>query len=252
MRLYLCLVLLLVSASFCVAQELPQTKDVTAPAYKNVIRYNLSGALLFGVSKYFVLGYERVVNANQSFSINAGIVALPKLIQISTADFKLESDQKNTGFNISGDYRFYLKKENRYLPPHGLYIGPYYSYNHFKRENYWVYSGPATGDNVDTRSDLNIHTVGFELGYQFVLWKRMTIDMVMMGPGVGFYNYKATIDSVVPAGDREQLLQGLAQLLTQRFPGMNYVYADGKFSADGKMRTSAAGFRYIVHVGFRF
>jgi hypothetical protein len=251
MRLLVCFVMLL-ATNWSIAQDLPQTADATGPRYKNVIRYNLSGAVLFGFEKYFVLGYERMIKDNQSFSINAGVVALPKFFQVSTADFKLESDQKNTGFNISADYRFYLRKENRYPPPHGLYIGPYYSFNHFVRENFWVYSGPATGDNVDTHSELDIHTVGFELGYQFVLWKRMTIDLVMMGPGVGFYNYQATISSVVPAGDREQLLDGLAQLLTQKFPGMNYVYADGEFSADGKMRTSAAGFRYIVHIGYRF
>jgi len=36
-------------------------KDSSMRTYKNVVRYNLSGALLFGFSKYIVLGYERVL-----------------------------------------------------------------------------------------------------------------------------------------------------------------------------------------------
>jgi hypothetical protein len=74
----------------------------------------------------------------------------------------------------------------------------------------------------------------------------------MMGPGVGLYNYNVVFQTPVNAAEREQLLQGMAQLLTQKFPGMNFVFADQEFAADGTLRTSAAGFRYIVHVGFRF
>ena len=252
MRLHVSTWLLCLSAIIGSAQDISQTADATAPEYKNVIRYNLTGALLFGIDKYVVFGYERTVKSNQSFSVNFGTAAMPRLIAISTEDFDLQRDQKNSGFNISPDYRFYLKKENRYRPPHGLYIGPYYSYNHFKRENFWKYKVSGAGSDIDTHSVLNIHMFGFEIGYQFVLWKRMTLDMVMMGPGLGVYNYNVEFHTPVSASEREQLLEGMEQLLTQKFPGMNFVFADQQFSADGRLRTSAAGFRYIVHVGFRF
>jgi hypothetical protein len=251
MRPFLWSVVLLCSIG-CLAQGLPQTKDATAPQYKNVIRYNVSGAMLFNFDKYIVFGYERVVAPTQSFSVNFGFAALPKLVTISTADYNLTSDRKNTGINFSADYRFYLKKENRYVPPHGLYIGPYYSFNHFERECSWTYNGPSSGNDVETHSDINIHMVGFELGYQFVLWKRMTIDLVMVGPGIGFYEYVATFGSSIPATEREQLLDALTQVLTQKFPGMNFVFADQRFDADGTLRTSAGGYRYIMHIGFRF
>src|SRR5262245_53680240 len=80
--------------------------------YKNVVRYNLSGALLFGIDGYIVFGYERVINPHQSFSINVGRASLPKLISISTDSFSISKDQKRTGFNLSVDYRFYLGSEN--------------------------------------------------------------------------------------------------------------------------------------------
>lgn len=102
--------------------------------HKNIIRYNLSGGLLFGVNHYIVFGYERVVGPHQSFSVNIGRATLPKLVSFNTDSLSVSQDKKNTGFNVSVDYRFYLAKEDRYHAPHGLYIGPYFSYNHFLRE----------------------------------------------------------------------------------------------------------------------
>ena len=61
--------------------------------------------------------------------------------------------------------------------------------------------------------------MGFQFGYQFILWKRLSLDLVLVGPGVGFYSYKAKFDSNISAGDKEQLLEGLKQLLVQKFPG---------------------------------
>src|SRR5690349_5987071 len=124
--------LLLFTVNICSAQK-DSTKQVRQ--YKNVIRYNLSGALIFGVDRYVVFGYERVIKPNQTISVNVGGVKLPKLISINTDSFSLQKDNKSNGFNVSVDYRFYLGKENKYPAPRGAYIGPYYSYNTFTRDN---------------------------------------------------------------------------------------------------------------------
>jgi hypothetical protein len=63
------------------------SKKSSGKDYKNVIRYNLSGPLLFGFDNYIIFGYERIVNANQSFSINVGVVGLPNLVSLSTDSF---------------------------------------------------------------------------------------------------------------------------------------------------------------------
>lgn len=238
---------------FCSNASIAQS-DTTRPTkqYKNVIRYNLSGALVFGIDRYIVFGYERILTARQSFSINAGKASLPKLVTIVTDSFTLGKDLKNTGINISADYRFYLAKENKYLPPHGLYIGPFYSFNRFTRDNRWNLTNSSGNSIVSTHSILNIHTFGFELGYQFILWKRMTLDLLMVGPGLGFYTYKAEFDGNVDQAKKEQLLEGLKQLLTQKFPGMNYVFSEKQFDAQGTLNTATLGYRYIIHVGFLF
>jgi len=221
--------------------------------YKNVIRYNLSGAMFFGVNRYVVFGYERVVAPHQSFSVNVGVAGLPKFASINTDSFNLSKDVKNSGFNISADYRFYLAKENRFAPPHGLYIGPYASYNHFKRDNTWTYQNGGSGQQlVNTSTQLNISTVGGELGYQFVLWKRLALDLVMIGPGLSFYDLEAQIQSNLSDAQKQQLQQAVEQLITQKFPGMNYVFSGKTFNGNGTIHTGNFGFRYIIHIGFVF
>lgn len=231
-----------------------QEKDSThTRQLKNVIRYNLSGAALFGVDRYVVFGYERLINKTQSMSMNIGRASLPKLISISTDSFQLQKDLKNTGFNFSLDYRFYLKKENKHLAPHGLYIGPYYSFNTFNRENQYSFtkSGGAT-QLATSDTKFTIHTFGGELGYQFVLWKRLSIDLVLIGPGVSVYKVDAKFGGDLTDEQRAQLRQAVQDILTQRFPGMNYVLGDKELNANGALQTTSVGFRYIVHIGFVF
>jgi hypothetical protein len=245
---YFLLAFLLV-AKFSTAQI---DSTVKKPQYKNIIRYNLSGGLLFGIDKYIVLGYERVLSPRRSISVNFGRASMPKLSEIITDSFDLRKDNRRTGYNVSVDYRFYLVKENKYAAPRGVYIGPYYSYNHFERENRWDFKASSANSYIITNSDFNIHTIGFELGYQFIFWKRLALDFVMVGPGLGFYKYKAKFEGNVDAATKEQLVDALEQLLTQKFPGMNYVFSDKQIDADGVMKTNTIGYRYLIHIGFNF
>jgi len=237
------------AANICTAQR-DSTKQVRQ--YKNVVRYNLSGALIFGLDRYVVFGYERVIKSNQTISVNVGGVKLPKLISINTDSFSLQKDNKSNGYNISVDYRFYLGKENKYMAPRGAYIGPYYSYNNFTRDNQWLFTDGTGSSYVNTHTTLNINTVGFQFGYQFLLWKRLALDFALVGPGFGFYKYKASFDTNLTPQDKEQLRDGLKQLLTQKFPGMNFVFADKQIDSDGTMTTNTLGYRYIIHIGFAF
>lgn len=229
-------------------------KDSSVSTNKNVIRYNFTGALLFGFDKYIVLGYERVLSPKRSFSVNIGSAALPKLISVVTDSFETKKQGGRKGYNVSIDYRFYLAKENKFAAPHGVYIGPYYSYNHFENEQLWERIKPSGGNNITTNSDLNIHTFGFELGYQFILGKHFALDLVMVGPGIGFYNYKASFagNTSLSAENKEQLYDALEQILEQKIPGMNYVFNDKKIDADGTLKTRDVGYRFIVHIGYAF
>jgi len=252
-RLSSVVVFLMISVSSFAQLHLLENKDsVWKHERKNIIRYNLSSALLFGFDKAVIIGYERLVNPRQSFSINIGKAGLPKLIAVFTDSFNIKKDIKNTGFNISIDYRFYLTNENRYATPHGLYIGPYYSFNRIDRTNEWEAIRTADQRHVNTKTDLDIHTVGFELGYQFVFWKRATLDLVMVGPGIGYYKYKATAEGNLNLGEREQLLDAIKQALEQKVPGFNWVFSGEELSGKGTLSTTTIGYRYLIQIGFRF
>jgi hypothetical protein len=86
------------------------------------------------------------------------------LISVITDSFSLNKDKNTSGQNISVDYRFYLAKENKFETPHGFYIGPYYSFNHFKRDNQWAFNKRPTETFLNTHSDFYINTLGFEVG----------------------------------------------------------------------------------------
>jgi hypothetical protein len=93
------------------AQAQTQATKDTMPPRKNVVRLNITYPLLFG-SKNVVLGYERLVKPRQSFSVNAGVTNLPKIGSLDL-DSLTSSGEKTKGYNISADYRFYLKNENK-------------------------------------------------------------------------------------------------------------------------------------------
>jgi hypothetical protein len=220
---------------------------------KNIIRYNVSSPLIYGFDKSLILGYERILSPKRSISINAGTVALPKVTSIGNDSITFNTDVKNTGYNISLDYRFYLAKENKYAAPRGIYIGPWYSYNQFRRDNTWnIINVNGSQKNITANSKMGIHSFGIELGYQFVFWDRLAVDLVMIGPGMGLYKVDAKFDSNLTDAEREQLGDLLTDALENKFPGMNFVLDNKELDAQGALNTTSLGYRYLIHIGFKF
>ena len=155
--------LLAVIAMSASAQEKSEKSDVR----KNTIKLNLTNPMIFG-GKAIVIGYERVLSPNRSFSVDIGSMSLPSFGSGSVNDsVKLLPNANEKGFHISADYRFYLSKENKYPAPRGVYIGPYYSYNQFNRSNSWNLNATNYTGNVNTDLGFRVHTIGVEIiGYR--------------------------------------------------------------------------------------
>jgi len=235
-------------------QQAPEKKD-QEKQYKNLIRYDLSGGLFMSFSRYIVFGYERVLNKNQSFSINLGPVALPEASKEHSFinDYTLRNDTRSSGFNVSVDYRFYLAKENRHPVPRGIYVGPYMSYNKFFGESAWNYTSTGVPDKtINTTLDMKIFSLGGELGYQFVLWKRMAIDVLLIGPGIANYTLDLTASSNLSDEEKEKLGRAVKRVITQRYVGLNYILSNKEFDSEGTIRTWGLGYRYIIHIGYLF
>jgi len=266
MKLKLLLSTALIMASVfnlpCFAQQDSTMKDSTTKKekiHKNIVRYNITNPLLFG-GESMIFGYERVLGEHQSASINAGQFTLPSLLP-GNIDFgdsiQLAKSSTQTGYNISVDYRFYLAKENKYRAPHGLYIGPYYSHVHFKRTSTWDLSnlkdssGNAYG-TVSTDFGIDINGLGFELGYQFIVWKRLAIDLILIGPGLAKYEISTKLNAEMDQDDKEKLFKKINDYLTEKVPGYSLVVDGEGYEKSGTTNTTTIGYRYMVHLGFFF
>ena len=220
--------------------------------YRNTVHFNITNPILFG-SRSLIFGYERVVNKRQSFTVNIGTTGFPNMNIVNTDSVKATKTGEQNGFNVSADYRFYLSKENKYPAPHGIYIGPYYSFNSFGRKNTWaVITSSGSVQDVESDLELKVHTVGFELGYQFIFWDRVTLDMVLIGPGIAGYDLKASLGSNLSQADKEKLFAALNDALAEKFPGYSVVIDEGEFRSKGTESTTNFGYRYMIQVGFRF
>jgi hypothetical protein len=218
---------------------------------KNTIMVNVTNPSLIS-SKFFTVGYERILPNNQSFTVSVGSFSIPKFTEDITDSLGLNTDYKDKGFHFSADYRFYLRKHNKFAPPSGLYIGPYYAFNNLKREVDWYLDGTTFNGNVMTDLKLNIHTLGFEMGYQFIFWDRMTVDMIFFGPGFGSYKLDTDLKTTLTPEQESEFFDKLNQYLEEHLPGYDWVIDSGEFSKKGSYKTWDAGYRYSIRVGFRF
>jgi hypothetical protein len=217
---------------------------------KNTVWINIFNPIID--AKYIVFGYERVLKNNQTFTFNIGRFSLPKFSVVDLDNLGLENEYKDWGINTSVDYRFYLGKLNKYSAPRGVYLAPFYSFNHFNRENHWILDSDSFDGEVVTDFTLNIHTLGGQLGYQFVFWRRLAVDLVLIGPGIGYYGFKVKLDTSLEPDDESLFFQTLNDALKEKFPGYDLVIEPGEFQKKGSASITTLGFRYMIHIGFRF
>lgn len=219
---------------------------------KNTIRLNITNPVIFG-NKSFVAGYERVLSNQMSFSVNLGRTELPNFGKLNFSDSTVQINKsvKNRGFHITGDFRYYPSSENKHAAPRGIYFGPYASFVTMGRENSWELDTDDFEGTVGTDLNFQFFSVGAQLGYQFVIWRRLALDFVLIGPGVAFYELSAKLDTDLSAEDESALFDRINEILEERFPAYNFAF-DGEFKTSGSAKTTSIGYRYVVHLGFRF
>lgn len=206
--------------------------------------------MIFG-NKSIIFGYERILPNNRSFSINIDQTGFPSLDIVDSEELQANTILSERGFHISGDYRFYLSKLNKYNAPRGVYLGPYYGYNSFDKGHSWTLNSETSGfsGNVNSELGLTINTVGVELGYQFVFWKRFSVDMILLGPGVGFYKWDLSLDTNLSAEDSKLFFDKLNAALEEKFPGYEGTLGEGDFQKKGAKSTTSLGYRYMIQIG---
>lgn len=241
MKKTLAIVLLL----FCfpaVAQE------DTLSSRLNTIKLDITTRWLYRDA--YVLTYERVINAKRSWGVIAGYQKLPEA-RILGPNVNVTRDTRASGFKLGAEYRFYLAKENKFKAPHGVYLGPYVSFNNFHNEREISVNTSGGPEAAVLNANFNILNIGVQLGYQFVFNDRWTIDLSFLGPAVS--NYRATLDLTGNyTFNPDDITNEILKDLINRFPGLGDLLGGATLASNGRLDTWAAGFRYQLQVGYRF
>jgi len=228
-----------------------QKKDSLPNDYKqNVIKWNLTPFLLWS-QRNINISYERIFKQYQSFSINAGYFELPVSGLLSGLNF--HNTSKHGGFSLSGDYRFYFKKKNLNMAPDGVYFGPYASFHYYNFQNdVQVVDRPDIQGSLQMEASLGILSAGIQLGYQFVIKDRVTVDLIFLGPSLSAYRGKISLNGDISIEEKDEYFEDIRDILFEKFPGLDILVDKGVVEKSGLTTSMGFGLRYMIQIGYRF
>jgi hypothetical protein len=226
-----------------------QVKDSTTlkpeKAWKNSIKINLTSWILYSG---FQLNYERLISPNKSITVFGGPIEFPMPDIISNTPLIFNADKTKSGYVFGSEFRFYLAKENKYAAPHGIYLAPFISYYHFHNTR----NGRDTLNetNAYLGTTMNFFNVGGEVGYQFVIKKRFVIDCVLFGPAISSYYFNIKLEGDPRYHDEQT--QAILDAMKEKFPVLKDLSSSEGISTSGVSNFWSVGFRYAIHIGYRF
>ncbi|HEX6223519.1 MAG TPA: DUF3575 domain-containing protein [Chryseolinea sp.] len=223
----------------------------TSEVRKNTIKIDLTSNVLF--RNAFNFSYERVTKPHQTFAITAGYQQFPKLTSIGSGIEATNDSKKRTGLKFGGEYRFYLKKENKFQAPHGVYIGPYISYLYFNNErDIQVTNEDGTTTNASLKTNINVLNIGFQAGYQFVINDRWSIDLAFIGPSISRYGAKFRLEGNFTVDEEHEYQNEILKALVDKFPLLDDLIKNKEVDSKGSFDTWSYGYRYQLLIGYRF
>lgn len=234
---------------FLVKKTMGQQSD--SLGYRNVIKYNLTAPVLWGIENY-IFEYERVLSPTRTFSIELGYRTFPKIIGVGKTDSAIiVRDHKNKGgISATIDYRFYLKKENKYSAPHGIYVSPYINYFNNKFEN-TLSTFYSDLSSVKFTTQIDVFGVGAQLGYQFVFYNRLSFDICIIGPSVSWYNINMKTDGSLDI-DEKLIDEEMLEIILENYPIFDMFFDELEINKKGRISQLSFGYRYYFKIGFLF
>ncbi|MCX6284165.1 MAG: DUF3575 domain-containing protein [Bacteroidetes bacterium] len=221
------------------------------PYHKNVIKFNPTPMLLWSW-KNITFSYERILSPRQSISIELGYLEMPRLYEDTIARLVNITSHSKHGINATIEYRFYISQLNTRPIPAGLYIGPYLTYYGYSFKNDFDILHTSIDSTGTIKGNYWAFNLGIELGYQFVFWKRLTLDMVLLGPSLAYYGGKTDISGNLSGSQIQDMNEAIYEKLKERFPMIHSLSLDKSFQQTGKLDVVRWGLRYLVQIGFHF
>jgi hypothetical protein len=176
-------------------------------AQKNVIKLGISG-VAYGD---FSLSYERVIAPKGALNVTFGYMnpnsSLIRYTSFMSGSEDVGLNKLYDGFHTSVDYKFYVGKKDA---PKGFYLAPYLRYFNYK----FLMIDKIDGDYFDVNSKIQSVGLGFQMGYHWVVYDKISIDWYFLGIGVEYitpklvyttdqedFDYKSIVDNVVAVFD---------------------------------------------------
>lgn len=215
---------------------------------KNTLKLDLTHNLIY--RNAYNLSWERITKQNQSLGFTVGYQEFPQIFNLGESiEGKREND--SGGYKFGTEYRFYLRKENKFSAPRGVYIGPYFTVLGFNTSRGITYTGGEVPEDASYNAKFRLYSVGAQLGYQFVFNDRWSLDLVLVGPSLTRYNAKMRLEGDFefdPEDVQNEILEGMID----KFPGLGDLLNDKELDSSGKIDVLGIGYRYQFLVGYRF
>lgn len=222
------------------------------PYHRNVVKINPTPMLIWGSVRNLSISYERLISNNMSLSLQLGYLRVPKLLDDTLLNLVAISERSRDGLNIALDYRYYPGARNRRPAPDGLYIGAYVSYYgiRFKNTMDVLYTTVDQGGGLNGRID--VVNLGLELGYQFIFWKRLSLDLLLFGPSVTYMHGYLEISGDLDKDQIQNIDKEIVDKLLNRFPLLGTLFNSETLKFTGSRTNFGALFRYSIQIGFHF
>ncbi len=249
-------ILLLFFSLFIGLYVVAQTENTkitdSLPEFKNTIRWNITPIAVVG-PKSFVFGYERIVKPYQSFSFNIGYLEKAPMTDKDGNPIHIFDQSAKGGFDFAADYRFYFKKRNKKPAPDGLYWGPYTSYYGIWQDaTLQLLDGDIIKNTIDYYGSISMYSAGVQLGYQFVIKERFTIDLVFFGPSYTYYDINMKLKYQIKIDPNDPFYQNIIDYITNSNSFLSNVLKNRTLNANGRLKFGYYGFRYGLQIGYRF
>jgi len=152
-----------------------------------------------------VFEYERMLNEKNAIEFGVGIPLKQSFVDKFgmnwSTDENISSDEFGI-FSLRAAYRHYTGKS---MLPKGFYIAPYIKYQGISAsaDNVRTIEDDLGNSSYNENYDVKINTVsaGFQLGYQFLISKTVTLDLFFFGLEAGL----GKVDANIYVSDPEQV-----------------------------------------------
>jgi len=153
------------------------------------------------------------------------------------------------GVIFTPEFRYYPKK----MAPKGFYIGPYLRFMNYTTD----WDGQIKGDSivfVDYTAKLKLTEfgIGGQLGYQFLIKDKVSIDLMIFGPRYSHFELTGKFTGILNAEDILGLIDIEGIDLVKYYKLFKFMFDFLEQSARFSLPLDFASMRFGVTIGYKF